>query len=123
MSSKAEESVSSPLDMVKWLVVVALIAGAVVGNAYYDDQPLLYRVIGVLVLGIAAALMAAWTEKGQSFLGLVRDARTEVRRVHWPTRQETMQTTGIVVLVVFLMALLLWGLDWALGSAVSAVIG
>ncbi len=123
MSTKTEAAPTSPLDAIKWILVVALVVVAVGGNAYYGDEPLLYRVIAVVVLGGLAAVIASFTEKGRSFLGLLQDARSEVRRVVWPTKQETAQTTGIVVLVVAFMALLLWGLDWALGSLMSAIIG
>jgi len=104
-------------------VVIAIIAGAVVANAYYDDQPLLYRVVGVLIAGVVAALIASVTDRGRSFVGLLQDARAEVRRVVWPTKQETAQTTGVVVVVVTIAALLLWLLDLGLGKLVSSIIG
>ena len=123
MTTSTEQSKSSPVDVFKWLVVIAIIAGAVVGNAYFDDQPLLYRVVGVVVAGIIAALVASFTDKGRAFIALLQDARAEVRRVVWPTKQETAQTTGVVVLVVAIMALLLWLLDLALGKIISSIIG
>ena len=123
MSTSTEAPQSSAADVIKWVFVAILVAAAVVGNAYYDGQPLLYRVIGVVVVGILAAVVASFTVKGQAFLTLLQDARAEVRRVVWPTRQETAQTTGIVVLVVALMALLLWGLDSLLGFIISEIVG
>ena len=123
MTTSTEQTKSSPVDVFKWLVVIAIIAGAVVGNAYFDDQPLLYRVVGVVVAGIVAALVASFTDKGRAFIALLQDARAEVRRVVWPTKQETAQTTGVVVLVVAIMALLLWLLDLALGKIISSIIG
>jgi len=123
MTTSTEQSQSSPAEVVKWLLVVAIIAAAVVGNAYYDDQPLLYRVVGVVVAGVIAALVASFTVKGRAFVALLQDARAEVRRVVWPTKQETAQTTGVVVLVVALMAVLLWGLDALLGTIISSIIG
>jgi len=123
MTTSTEQTQSSPAEAFKWLVVAAIIAAAVIGNAYYDDQPLLYRVAGVVVMGIFAALVASFTVKGRAFIALLQDARAEVRRVVWPTKQETGQTTGVVVLVVAFMALLLWGLDALLGTVISSVIG
>ncbi|MAA60537.1 MAG: preprotein translocase subunit SecE [Pseudomonadales bacterium] len=70
-----------------------------------------------------AALLASFTDKGRAFIALLQDARAEVRRVVWPTKQETAQTTGVVVLVVAIMALLLWLLDLALGKIISSIIG
>jgi preprotein translocase subunit SecE len=95
----------------------------VVGNAYYSDQSLLYRVLALIVLGAAAAGMALQTAKGAVALAFLRDARTEVRKVVWPTHQETTQTTLVVVAVVFVMALILWALDALLGWLASLLIG
>ena len=117
------ESQSGNLDGLKWLVVVALIVVGIGGNVYYADQSLLYRVIGLLVIAIAAAFVAVQTVQGAAFWKLAKEARTEIRKVVWPTRQETTQTTLIVVAFVFVMALILWGLDTLLGWLVSLAIG
>ncbi|AQA20019.1 preprotein translocase subunit SecE [Halioglobus japonicus] len=117
------ETSASRFDGLKWLVVFALIGVAVVGNSMYADQSLLYRVLGIVALGIVAALVALQTAKGAAFWALVKGSRTEIRKVVWPTRQETVQTTMIVVVFVLLVALLLWGLDSFLGWLVSLAIG
>ena len=122
-NTAAESTQSSPADIAKWVVVSLFVVAAVVGNAYFDDQAFLYRVLGVVALTIVAAVIAAQTYKGRAFLALLKEARAEVRRVVWPTKQETAQTTGIVVLVVFLMSLLLWALDTFFGWVISSVIG
>ncbi len=117
------ETTASRFDGLKWLVVFALVAVAVVGNSYYADQSLLYRVLGILALGVVAGLVALQTAKGAAFWELVKGSRTEIRKVVWPTRQETVQTTMIVVVFVLLVALMLWGLDSFLGWLVSLAIG
>lgn len=122
MSIKAEAK-ESRFDALKWLVVVVLVVVGVVANHYFAAQSILYRVIGLLVLAAIAAFIALQTVKGQAFFGLLKDARTEIRKVVWPTRQETTQTTLIVVAVVLVMALLLWGLDSLLGWLVSTIVG
>ena len=122
-NSAADSSQSSSADIAKWVVVTLLVVAAVVGNAYFGSEPFLYRVLGVLVLAIAAAVLAAQTEKGRAFIGLLKDARAEVRRVVWPTRQETAQTTGLVVVVVVIMSLVLWGLDSLFGWIIQRIIG
>lgn len=116
------ETTTSRFDTVKWIVVIALLAVAVVGNSYYADQSLLYRVIGIVVVSGIAGLVALQTAKGAAFWTLVKGSRTEIRKVVWPTRQETVQTTMIVVGFVLLVALLLWGLDSFLGWLVSHAI-
>ncbi|MCP3906606.1 MAG: preprotein translocase subunit SecE [Oceanicoccus sp.] len=117
------ESQSGGLDGLKWLLVVALLVAGIGGNVYYDDQSLLYRVIGLVVIALVAAYVAVQTVQGAAFWKLAKEARTEIRKVVWPTRQETTQTTLIVVAFVFVMALILWGLDTLLGWLVSLAIG
>ena len=122
MNAKAEAK-DSRFDLVKWLVVAALIAVGVVGNQYFSAEPVLYRVLGLVVLGAVAAFVAFQTARGQAFAVLLKEARVEIRKVVWPTRQETTQTTLIVVAVVLVMALLLWGLDSLLGWLISLIVG
>ncbi|RVU29794.1 preprotein translocase subunit SecE [Neptunomonas marina] len=122
MNSKVA-SEGSKFDIVKWLVVVLLIAVGVVGNSLYSDQSLLYRVIALLVLAGVAGFVAFQTEKGRAFFTLFKEAKNEIRKVVWPTRQETLQTTAMVVVVVLLIGLFLWGLDSLLAWMVSSAIG
>ncbi|MFT5710660.1 MAG: preprotein translocase subunit SecE [Halioglobus sp.] len=119
----SEEATVSRFDSAKWVVVVALVAVAVVGNSYFSDQSLLYRVLGIVAVSAIAAMFALRTAKGVAFWSLVKGSRTEIRKVVWPTRQETVQTTLIVLAFVVVVALMLWGLDSLLGWLVSMVIG
>ena len=119
----SSETTASRFDSVKWTVVVALVAVGVVGNSYYSDQSLLYRVLGIVAIAAVAGLIALQTAKGAAFWALVKGSRNEIRKVVWPTRQETVQTTLIVVAFVLLVALILWGLDSFLGWLVSLAIG
>ncbi|MEQ7922536.1 preprotein translocase subunit SecE [Xanthomonas sp. WHRI 1810A] len=122
MNPKAEAQ-DSRFDLLKWLVVVVLVVVGVVGNQYYSAQPILYRVLALLAIAAVAAFVALQTGKGKAFFVLAKEARAEIRKVVWPTRQETTQTTLIVVAVVLVMALLLWGLDSLLGWLVSLIVG
>lgn len=122
MTPKAEAQ-GSRFDLLKWLVVVALVVIGVVGNQYYSASPILYRVLALLAIAAVAAFVGLQTANGKSFFVLAKEARTEIRKVVWPTRQETTQTTLIVVAVVLVMALLLWGLDSLLGWLVSLIVG
>jgi preprotein translocase subunit SecE len=125
MSDKTEQQiVASPgLDAFKWLVVLALGAAAVVGNTYYAEQSLLYRAPVLVVVGVLAVFIALSTLRGVAFWSLVKEARTEIRKVVWPTRQETNQTTLLVVGVVLVVAVILWGLDTLIGWLMSLIIG
>ncbi|MCZ4322182.1 preprotein translocase membrane subunit [Pseudomonas sp. 8BK] len=122
MNVKAEAK-DSRFDLLKWLVVAALVIAGVVGNQYFSAEPILYRVLALLVVAALAGAVALQTSKGQAFWVLAKEARVEIRKVVWPTRQETTQTTLIVVAVVLVMALLLWGLDSLLGWLVSLIVG
>jgi len=122
MNSKVENN-NGALDTVKWLLVFVLVAVGVVGNYYYSAESLLYRVLALLVLAAVAGFVALQTAKGKKFAALVTEAKAEVRKVVWPTRQELTQTTMIVVVFVLFMALVLWGMDSLIGWIVSLVIG
>ena len=122
MNAKTEANAGG-LDGLKWVVVVLLVAAGIGGNFYYADYSLLYRVLGLLALAVIAAFVAVQTVQGAAFWKLAKEARTEIRKVVWPTRQETTQTTLIVVAFVIVMALILWGFDTLLGWLVSLVIG
>ena len=122
MTTNAENKAGS-FDWLKWLIVVSLLSGGIFGNWYYQDEMLLVRVIGLLAIAAAAILVALQTERGRAIWALLKESRTEVRRVVWPSNQETTQTTMVVLLLVFIFALILWGLDALLGWIVSSIIG
>ncbi|MFK8257498.1 preprotein translocase subunit SecE [Erwinia sp. AnSW2-5] len=111
------------LEVLKWLGVVVLLVAAVAGNSYYRDVTLPLRALAVVVLMVAAAGIALLTTKGKATLAFAREARTEVRKVIWPTRQETLHTTLIVAAVTAVMSLILWGLDGILVRLVSFITG
>lgn len=117
------EAANGPLNTVLWVLVVVLVIAGVYGNSYFGGESLLYRVLGLLAVAIIAAGIALQTTQGKAFWVLLKGARIEIRKVVWPTRQETVQTTMIVSVVVIAAGLLLWGLDTLLGWLVSLVIG
>ncbi len=111
------------MDWLKWLVVMVLVGGGVFGNWFYQDESLLLRVGGLIALAVAAVMIAVQTEKGRTAWSLMKEARSEIRRVVWPTRDEVLQTTMIVLVLVLVFALILWLLDSGLSWLVSSVIG
>lgn len=122
MSEKANDQ-EYKLDWLKWAVVAAVVVVGVYANSYFSAESILYRTIGLLMLAAGAIWLSVQTAKGSAFLALCLDARAEIRKVVWPTRQETTQTTMIVLVVVVIVALLLWLLDWGLNEIVSGIIG
>jgi preprotein translocase subunit SecE len=109
--------------MVKWLVVLAIVGGGVFGNWYYQSEPLLYRVVALIALTVVAVLLAGQTRRGAATWELMKDSRSEIRRVVWPKREETVQTTVIVLVLVLIFAFILWLLDSGLSWIVKGLIG
>lgn len=118
MNSKVEIQ-SSKIDLIKWSIVAVLIALGIVANSHFANQPVALRLIGWLVLVAVAVFIALKTSQGHQFWSFAQDARIEMRKVVWPTRQETFQTTLIVVTMVVIAGLALWGVDsmflWLVG--------
>lgn len=124
MSEKAGANDKNyPYGWLRWLVVTALVAGGIILNSLYGDMPILYRVVALVIVAAIALWIAVHTDQGSAVWGVVKSSQTEVRKVVWPTRQETNQTTLIVVVLVILMAFILWGLDSLLGWVASLIIG
>jgi preprotein translocase subunit SecE len=116
------ETPKGGLDLVKWLGVLVLLTLMVAANYIYEFSAV-EKAASIVVLVGLAAFLAAKTSKGAAFIEFAKEARTEVRKVVWPTRQETMQTTIIVMVATLIVALLLWGLDSVLLSLVSFITG
>lgn len=121
MSTKAE-STSSVLDTVKLIIALALLIGSVVGFYYFEEESLLYRVLGMLAVIGVGIWVALSSSKGKGLLGFMSGARTEVRKMVWPTRVETMQTTLMVVIIVILLSIFLWIVDMLLGWGVKVLL-
>jgi preprotein translocase subunit SecE len=81
------------------------------------------RAVVLIIMGVGALALTLTTTQGQAFLKLLKEAQIEARRVVWPTKDETLQTTMIVFAVVVVMSLVLWGVDSLFGWMISAVIG
>ena len=92
------------------------------GNLYYNEYSPLYRALAVLVMAAVAGFVALKTEKGRRFADMAAESRAEIRKVVWPSRQETTQTTLIVLAAVLFMGLVLWGVDTLLGWLISLIV-
>ncbi len=122
MSAKAETSAGG-LDWIKWILVVLIVGAGIVANSHYANESLLIRVPALLVLGAVAVLIVMATQQGAALRVLLKESVVEVRKVVWPTPQETHRMTLMVVILVFVMALILWGLDTLLGWIASLILG
>ena len=122
MADTAERS-SSSMDTVKLGFAVAILVGGFWAYMYFDEQALLYRVLGLLVFVMISVGVVLTTEKGRSLMSFMKSARTEVRKMVWPTRTETIQTTAVVLVMVIIVAIFLWLLDMFLGWIMKMIIG
>jgi len=113
------EAPASRFDGLKWLLVAVLVAVAVVGNSYFSDESLLYRILAIVVIAALAGFVALKTRSGASFWSLVKGARTEIRKVVWPTRQETVQTTIMVFTMAALTSVFFFFVDLAIRSGLT----
>jgi preprotein translocase subunit SecE len=123
MMSKIETQQNSQLDWLKWLAVILLLVVGIVVNYYYSAQPWPLRLLGWLLLTMIVLATVLQTYQGKKALTFAREARIELRKVHWPTRQETIQTTFIVAIMVVVLALMLWGIDSILMWLISWLMG
>lgn len=122
MNARAETA-SAVLDTVKLVIAVAILVLGIGGFYYFADKALALRVLGVLAAGILSLVTLATTAMGRLFLSFLVESRVEVRKVVWPTRQETLQSTLVVVALVFLVGLILWTLDALLFWGISHMTG
>jgi preprotein translocase subunit SecE len=105
-------------DKLKFVLALLLVAAGVAGFYLLAEQAMVLRILAVLA-GLVAGVAVAWfTEPGQNFAELARESVIEAKKVVWPSRKETLQTTGIVFAFVLVMAIMLWitdkSLEWVL---------
>jgi preprotein translocase subunit SecE len=98
-------------DKLKLLVAVLLVIAGVAGYYFFADSPMIVRVLSVLAGVVIGAAVAGMTRAGRQFFVFAGEARDEAKKVVWPTRKETVQMTGVVVLFVVVMAVFLWAVD------------
>ena len=122
MADTAEQE-NSGIDNVKLGLAAILLAVGFYGFYFFAEQPLLYRVLGILLFVITAGGIALTTSKGRALTSFMQGARTEVRKMVWPTRTETLQTTAVVLVVTIIIGIFLWLLDMLLGWIMKMIIG
>jgi len=122
MTDKVDTGASA-LDTVKLAAAVAILLGGIAGFYLLSSYPLAVRwvlVLASLGVGMVVALQSA---QGRAFWQFVQGSRVELRKVVWPTRQETLQTTLIVFVAILALGIFFWILDWILGGVTAALTG
>ena len=124
MNAQAEETASSSiLDVVKQVLSVGLVVAGLSAFYYFSEFSLLYRVLALVGVVVVALGLMLTTAIGHNVWAFVLDARQEVRKVVWPTREETIRTTLLVFGMVFIVGLILWLLDMFLFWGVRLLTG
>ncbi len=112
MTTQTETSQSGVLDILKLLISAAVLVGGLYGYYFYENDialPLrVLMVLGGAGVGIALAMTST---QGQRLWHFIQGSRVEIRKVVWPTRQETTQTAIAVFVFTFILALFFWALD------------
>jgi len=123
MSEQQEAVQSSGLDKAKLAISIALLVGGVFAYYWFEAQSVWLRAVYPIV-GTLAALLLAWqTQMGRATLSFVMSSRNEVRKMVWPTRQETTQVTLILIVIVLVVGIVMWGLDAVLFLALGSLTG
>lgn len=118
----------SKLDVLLWVIALALLVGATLINQYLPAYWVPANNVWVRIAAIVGTIVVAFgllysTQQGKAFVGLLKDSRVELRRVTWPTKQETVTATWQVLVVVMVMSLILWGFDSLFGWLIQSIIG
>jgi len=110
-------------DKIKIVVAALLVIAGLAGFYYFSESPAIVRLASVLA-GLAAASAVFWmTAPGKQFVLYSQESVAETKKVVWPTRKETLQTTGIVFVFVLVMSLFLWAVDSTLLWIVKKFLG
>ena len=117
------ETGASALDTVKLVAAAAILVGGIAAFYLLGTYPLAVRwliVFATFGLGLFVALQST---QGRGFWQFVQGSRVELRKVVWPTRQETLQTALVVFIAIIAMGIFFWILDWILGAVTRALTG
>jgi preprotein translocase subunit SecE len=113
-TTKETEASAGPLDTVLLALASLVVLASLVAYYYFEDTPAVFRVLGILVsLGVGAGLIYR-TQLGKFLWQFIQGSRVEIRKVVWPTRTETTQTTLAVFAFVLIFGAFFWILDFAL---------
>jgi len=110
-------------DKIKLIGAAALGVAGLFAFYYFAEQSLLMRTLGLLIIAGFVVYLIYMTDKGKRTASFFQDARTEVRKVVWPTRQETVQTTLTVFIIVVIVGIMLWLFDMLLAWLFRLITG
>jgi preprotein translocase subunit SecE len=122
METKVEEQPTF-VDTAKLALAIVVVLLGLVGYYYFAESSVLLRVLSVIVALAIGAVVAFTSLQGRWLWKFIQGARVELNKVVWPTREETLQTTLIVLVVALIGGLIFFGLDFFLGWAITRITG
>jgi preprotein translocase subunit SecE len=124
MNGKVEKSRSAFADTLLLLISIIMLLGGIVAYYYYQELAITpVRVAALIAVTLMASWVAAQSQKGGAFFRFLKEADIERRKVVWPTHQEAVQTSLMVIVVVIIISLFLASVDWMIGAAVRSLLG
>ena len=124
MNTKPDSpAASSTLDTVKIYAAAAVLLGGLFAYYWFSDASLLIRVLGLIAALVVAILVALQSSQGRQLWEFVQGSQVELRKVVWPTRQETLQTTGLVFVFTLALGLFFLAVDTVLLKVTQYVTG
>ena len=123
MNSKVENSKPAFADTLLLLISVIMLLGGIAAYYYYQDLAITpVRVAALIVVTLLASWVAAQSQKGSAFFRFLKESDIERRKVVWPTHQEAVQTSLMVIVVVIIISLFLASVDWMIGALVRSLL-
>ncbi len=123
MNGKVENSRSVFADTLLLLVSIIMLLGGIAAYYYYQDLAITpVRVAALIAWTLLASWVAAQSHKGGAFFRFLKEADIERRKVVWPTHQEAVQTSLMVIVVTIIISLMLAGIDWMIGATVRSLL-
>jgi preprotein translocase subunit SecE len=123
MNEQAEKTGVALVDAFKLVLAAAALLGGMVAYYWYDTQPQVLRVLMVLAGLIAGFVMLYWSAPGRELWNYVQGSRVELRKMVWPTRQETWRTTLVVFVFVLALGVFFFIVDWVLAKGMRYITG
>lgn len=121
MSQVEKQSVA---DKLKWYLAVAVVIAGVVASLYFSDAfPTVVRVLMVIGGLLVGSVIGYSTARGKEFARFVKDANIERQKIVWPTRNETFQTTLVVIVLVIIFGLFLFLADTVFSNLIKYFFG
>ena len=123
MNEQAEKSGVAVIDALKLVLAAAALVGGLVAYYWFENEPQVLRVLMVLAGLVAGLVLLYWSAPGRELWDYVQGSRVELRKMVWPTRQETWRTTLVVFIFVMALGVFFWVIDWVLAKGMHFVTG